>query len=361
MSKVLERYLHSVLFKLLSNTSPISKYQWGFMPHRSTTSALCTLTHNWFEELDAGNEICSVFFDIQKAFDSVPHIQLLHKLSTLNLCPYIRQWIHSYLSDRTQVVAIGGEQSIARKVVSGVPQGSVMGPLLFTIYIDDVTRQISPSSLISLFADDIALYRCIRSPADFAILQTDITNIAILGEEKLCLKFNTDKCSVLFISRKCSLSVTPRPLFIKAGTPLKQVNSVKYLGVVLTSNLSWSEHITQVNSKARKLIGLLYRRFHNCNSDILTKLYKAFIRPHLEYAPHVWDPYLVKDIQQLEKPRSSLYESVVKTGLPPIPTCWNAARYHLSLKDAEMLNFVNYTKLCLVWLIVKWHQSRSGH
>ena len=70
---------------------------------------------------------------------------------------------------------------------------------------------------------------------------------------------------------------------------------------MLTSNLSWSEHITQVNSKARKLIGLLYRRFHNCNSDVLTKLYKAFIRPHLEYAPHVWDPYLVKDIQQLEK------------------------------------------------------------
>ena len=92
-------------------------------------------------------------------------------------------------------------------------------------YIDDVTRQISPSSLISLFADDIALYRCIRSPADFAILQTDITNIAILVEEKLCLKFNTDKCSVLFISRKCSLSVTPRPLFIKTGSPLKQVNS----------------------------------------------------------------------------------------------------------------------------------------
>ena len=127
--------------------------------------------------------------------------------------------------------------------MSGVPQGSVLGPLLFIIYIDDVARQISPSSLISLIADDIALYRCIHSPADYAILQAVITNITIVVEEELCLKFNMDKCSVLFISRKCSLSVTPQPLFNKAGNPLKQVNSVKYLGVVLTSNLSWSEHM----------------------------------------------------------------------------------------------------------------------
>ena len=179
------------------------------------------------------NEICSVFFDLQKAFDSVSHSHLLNKLCTLNLSPHILHWIQSYLSERTQVVAIGGERSVAKRVVSGVPQGSVMGPLLFTIYIDDVTSQISPSSSISLFADDIALYRCIRSPADYTILQADITNIAILVEDKLHLKFNTDKCGVLIISRKRSLSVTPQSLFIpKASNPLKQVNSVKYLGVL---------------------------------------------------------------------------------------------------------------------------------
>ena len=301
VSKVLERYLHSVVLKHLSDNAPISKYQWGFMPHRSTTSALCTMTHNWLQELDNGNEICSVFFDLRKAFDSVPHNQLLEKLASLNICPYILHWIHSYLSDRSQVVAISGEQSSARQVVSGVPQGSVMGPLLFTIYIDDVTSQISPSSSISLFADDIALYRCIQSPADYVILQADITNIAILVEEKMHLKFNTDKCSVLFISRKRSLSITPPSLFINADNPIKQVNSVKYLGVILTSDLSWTEHITRVCTKTRKLIGLLYRRFHHCSPDLITKLYKSFIRPHLEYVPHTWDPYLVKDIVLLEK------------------------------------------------------------
>ena len=129
-----------------------------------------------------------------------------------------------------------------------------MGTLLFTIYIDYVTSQISPSSSISLFADDIALYRCIQSPADYAILQADITNIAILVEEKMYLKFNIDKCSVLFISRQRSLSmITPPSLFINADNPIKQVNSVKYLGVILTSDLSWTEHITGVCIKTRKL------------------------------------------------------------------------------------------------------------
>ena len=110
-----------------------------------------------------------MFFDLRKAFDSVPHNHLLDKLTTLNLCPYLLQWIHSYLSDRSQVVAVGGELSSVKNVVSGVPQGSVLGPLLFTIYIDDVAAQISPSSSISFYADDIALYRSIRSPADYLI------------------------------------------------------------------------------------------------------------------------------------------------------------------------------------------------
>ena len=185
--------------------------------------------------------------------------------------------------------------------MSGVPQGSVLGPLLFTIYIDDVVTQVSPSSSISLYADDIALYRSISSPADFVILQADITAIATWVEEERHLKLHADKCHLMLISRKRTCSITPPPLFVKADTPLQQVNSVKYLGVLLTSDLSWNEHITSICSKTRKLIGLLYRRFHHCSPELLIRLYKAFIRPHLEYAPQVWDPHLVKDIDLLEK------------------------------------------------------------
>ena len=146
----------------------------------AATEALWSLTHDWFKELDNGNEICSVFFDLRKAFDSVPHAHLVDKLTSLNLCPHLLQWIHSYLSGRSQVVAVGGELSSVKNVASGVPQGSVLGPLLFIIYIDDVVTQISPSSSISLYADDIALYRSISSPSDYVVLQADITAITML-------------------------------------------------------------------------------------------------------------------------------------------------------------------------------------
>ena len=300
-SKLLEQHIRSLIFEHLNDNSPISKFQWGFMPHRSTISALCSLTHDWLKDLDNGKEICSVFFDLCKAFDSVPHTHLIDKLSSLNLCPHLLQWIRSYLSNRCQVVAVGGELSTVKKVVSGVPQGSVLGPLLFTIYIDDVVTRISPSSSISLYADDIALYRSISSPADYIILQADITAIVTCVEEEKHLKLHVDKCNLMLISRKRTRSIPAPPLFAKVDSQLVQVESVKHLGVLLTSDLSWNEHITRICNKTRKLIGLLYRRFHNCSPELLLRLYKAFIRPHLEYAPQVWDPHLVKDIELLEK------------------------------------------------------------
>ena len=180
-------------------------------------------------------------------------------------------------------------------------QSSVLGPLLFTIYIDDVVTRISPSSSISLYTDDVALYRSISSPADYIILQADITAIVTCVEEEKHLKLHVDKCNLMLISRKRTCSIPTPPLFAKVGSPLKQVDSVKHLGVLLTSDLSWNEHITRICNKTRKLIGLLYRRFHHCSPEVLLKLYKAFIRPHLEYAPQVWDPHLVKNIDLLEK------------------------------------------------------------
>ena len=146
------------MFRHLLENHQISSSQWGFTSKRSTTSALCSMTHDWLRQLDDGNEICSVFFDVRKAFDSVSHSHLLTKLFILQLCPQILHWIHSYLAERSQIVVVDGEQFAVVDVVSGVPQGSVLGPLLFILYINDVVSKISPSSTISLFADDIALY-----------------------------------------------------------------------------------------------------------------------------------------------------------------------------------------------------------
>ena len=143
-------------------------------------AALLSVTHDWFQQLENGNEVCCIFFDLKKAFDSVPHSVLLQKLSAIGIDPYIIQWIRNYLTCRSQYVVVDGERSCMLPVVSGVPQGSVLVPLLFLVFINEVVvnDQVSMDSFMSLFAEDIALYRCIKSPIDYWRLQLDISALA---------------------------------------------------------------------------------------------------------------------------------------------------------------------------------------
>ncbi len=129
VSKVLERHVKDTIDEFLIQTHPISDCQWGFMHHRSSVSALIAVTHDWLSALDSGHEVCVVFFDVKKAFDSVPHVPLLEKLSEIGLNPYIIRWIKSYLMDREQFVVVDGASSDPLQVLSGIPQGSVLGPL----------------------------------------------------------------------------------------------------------------------------------------------------------------------------------------------------------------------------------------
>ena len=134
LSKLLKKHLHDLLSHHLNIFSPLSEHQWGFTSGKSTTSALISYAHDCQEALDCGNELCSVFFDLSKAFDTVPHQQLLFKLFELQVDPFLIRWVSNYLTDRTQSVVLGGVQSNLLPVVSGVPRGSVLGPLLFLIY-----------------------------------------------------------------------------------------------------------------------------------------------------------------------------------------------------------------------------------
>ena len=282
------------LQRALSNASTLVSSQ------RCTASALLSVSHDWLQQLELGNDTCVVFFDLRKAFDSVPHSLLLHRLYEIDINQYLVQWIRSYLSNRSQIVVVGGEESSTLPVISGVPQGSVLGPLLFLIFINDIVQQVSPGSSISLFADDIALYRPIISDLDYSILQNDVTSLVVWINNSL-LALQPTKCSYMLISRRSSPRL-PLPNILVQGTPLSLVSSVKYLGILINSDLSWSPHVANLCSKARKLVGLLYRRFYkNADPTTLLTLYKAFIRPHLEYNAIVWDPFLLGDIDSLEK------------------------------------------------------------
>ena len=314
LSKILEKHVCSLVRDHLASNSLLSDHQWGFRPGRSTTSALLSTLSDWHDELDNGNDICAVFFDYRKAFDSVPHSPLVKKLMDLNIDPFIITWITSYLCNRKQSVVVSGETSNSVQVVSGVPQGSVLGPLLFCIYIDSVTHCVQ--SLYArnvLYADDLLLYKKITCAEDLVDMQQDVLAIEQWsGTNHLTL--NSSKCKVMVISRK--KSPFSHPLYLN-GVALDQVSSFKYLGITISHDLTWSTHIGKICGKARQTLGLLYRQFYRkCDSKSLLKLYISLVRPHLEYACSVWAPHTHKNILSIER--------VQMFGVKMISGEWNA-------------------------------------
>ena len=240
-SKLLERHICLIIRDHLAKLySLLSDHQWGFRPGRSTTSALLSTLSDWHAELDHGNDICAILFDYRKAFDSVPHFPLVKKLMDLNFDPFIVTWVTSYLCDRSQCVVVNGDASGLVQVVSGVPQGSVLGPLLFCIYIDSVALCVqSVNSHNVLYADDLLLYKSIACAQDFVDMQLDVLAIEQWSENNH-LTLNSAKCKAMVISRK--KNPYSQPLYLN-GVVLDQVESFKYLGVNISHDLiTWSNH-----------------------------------------------------------------------------------------------------------------------
>ena len=299
LSKLLEKHFFSLITEHLDEHHPLSPAQWGFQKGKSIITALLSATHDWLSQLDQNKDICCVFFDFQKAFDTVPHKSLMERLSQLNLHPLILRWIHSYLRSREQYVVVNGAASQSIPVISGVPQGSVLGPLLFLVYIDSISLlQLSEGSKLSLYADDMLLYKTISSDADHYIsLQQGIDLIHGWSTANL-MTFNVSKYKCMVISRKRNVNT---PSLTLNSSHLEVVECYKYLGLLLSSDFSWSSHIEAMCAKVRRLLGLLYRQFStNTNPHVMAKLYLVLIRPHLEYGAQVWHPHLVKHTNAIE-------------------------------------------------------------
>jgi len=204
------------------------------------------------------------------------------------------KWLKDFLTGRQQQVLVNGEQSDATEVTSGVPQGTVLAPLLFLCFINDLPNNIL--STVRLYADDVILYASINSTEDCHQLQKDL---AILERwaNKWKMTFNVQKCEFIRITQKKRPIVYQYTLY---NNVLQEVTHTTYLGLTINSTLSWSEHIRRITSKANSIKGFLQRNLHNCPISTKINCYKSLIKPVLEYACAIWDPFLQKDILAVE-------------------------------------------------------------
>ena len=224
----------------------LSSFQSGFIPGDSTINQLTYLYHTFCEALDSGKEVRSVFCDISKAFDRVWHAGLLYKLEAAGVTGEVLNWFKSYLSDRRQRVILPGVSSVWNCIRAGVPQGSILGPLLFLLFINDIVNGID--SNIRLFTDDTSLFIIVdKAPCAAACLNFDLDRITRWAATWL-VTFNPSKTEALLLSRKLN-TLHHTPLYMK-NVQIWEVKSHKHLGLYLSSDCSWHQHINYIKDKA---------------------------------------------------------------------------------------------------------------
>ena len=296
-SKLLEHIIHSMIMDHLERHSYLNENQHGFRQRRSCETQLITTVRDFTHSLNEQGQTDSILLDFSKAFDKVDHDRLLTKLSTLGIGDSLHQWIHSFLSNREQAVLVDGSSSSPAPVLSGVPQGTVLGPLLFLVYINDISDGLSLGTIIRLFADDALLYRQIKSPEDHAILQKDLNHLQTWADTNK-MEFHPAKCQVLRFTNKRKPSQAEYKI---QNTTLARVDSAKYLGVILDSKLNWSNQISAACGKASRTLSFLQRNLYFCPTGVKEKCVNTLVRPVLEYGCCVWDPHQANHIEQLEK------------------------------------------------------------
>lgn len=267
-------------------------------PGSSKQEALLSATQFWHAAMEMGGSALCVFLDLAKAFDTVSHSKVMLALKEADVSGPLLRWFHSYLSDRRQFVAVNGTSSKPASVTSGVPQGSILGPVLFTLSFNGIFNlDLSSSSLLTGYADDVTYSKVVRDSADTDQANSDLGIIAdwLLAQN---LRLNLDKVKSMVVSRKRS---PPAARVTIGDREIEQVSSFKLLGVTISRDLSWRAHIDNTCSQAKKKIGLIYRLFGKFGRATLSHLYKVLVRPTLEYASSIWDPQHKVHTQSLER------------------------------------------------------------
>jgi len=278
-SKILERLTYNRLYSYFSKL--FNNSQFGFRKNHSTYMALLSLINNISENLDNGEATVGIFLDLSKAFDTIDHTILINKLRHYGIRGTTNAWFSNYLSGRYQCVSINGTKSDFKEIQCGVPQGSILGPILFLIYINDIST-VSDLCKFILFADDTNIFLSDRDPVNLSRL---INN-----------EFN--KIQTWFMCNKLSLNMKKTNYMIFSNRPadqnlikinsLSRVHKSKFLGVIIDDKLSWNDHISHVTAKVSRAVGILNKARRLLPVKVLNTLYSAIVLPHLQYCNIVW-------------------------------------------------------------------------
>jgi hypothetical protein len=296
--KILESIIRDKIMKYMQLKRLIVPNQHGFVPNKACVTNLLEKLDFITDGLKNGHSVDLVLLDFAKAFDKVSHAKLIQKLKAYGIDDILVRWIESFLTGRKQRVLIGDNSSEWEDVTSSVPQGSVLGPLLFTIFINDLPDKIKNEC--RLYADDSKLIGVIENEEDAVEIQKDIDSMQKWAKTWQ-MSFNYDKCKVMHFGKKnreqtytMSLGQGEQPHVIEKSLVERD------LGLMVSSDLKWATQVEKATKAAKAMIAQIKNSFRYFDAELVRLLYVSLVRPHLEFAVPVWNPYMKKDIEKLE-------------------------------------------------------------
>lgn len=319
--KVLEKWIKVQIEKHITQFNLIKNSQHGFRKGKSCLTNLLSFLDFITDKLDNGENIDVIYLDFSKAFDKVPHKRLISKLQSFGISENFRNWISNWLSFRKQRVVLNGKKSSWRDVLSGVPQGSVLGPLLFIMYVNDLEDGVI--SRIWKFADDTKVATSVSKISGSISLQNDLDQL--LGwADKWKMSFNTDKCKVMHLGIHNN-----KFGYLINDSWLNVTEEEGDLGIIMSSDVKFHKQCLQARNKANKMLGIINRNVSYKSKEVITKLYSSYVRPHIEYCAQAWSQHSVGDLD--------LLESVQRRATRLIPSL-EGMSYEERLKELNMFS-----------------------
>ena len=303
--KLFERILRKHIVKFLEENHIIHDSQHGFRPFRSCLTQLLHHLDSILSILESNGNADAIYLDLSKAFDKVNHLILTHKLECTGISGNLLKWIKSFLNNRTQKVVIDGATSTPADVQSGVPQGTVLGPVLFIIYMNDLNEVIK-NSLLKCFADDSKLIMSIKNPEDRTKLIEDLKAVLKWTEDN-SMKFNANKFQLLQHGNDENLK---QPYSLPDSQTLEKSTTVKDLGIHVSEDLKWKFHINAITEKATQYANWILRTIRSREPEVMMIMFRSYVLPRLEYVSPIWNPHQINEITLVESVQRSFTSKI---------------------------------------------------